>query len=139
MRAIDAPAALLRTANRVHTREEIQHFIEDLSAEALANAFAKLHNAGDTMFSAGMHALGYADVEIPFAIVPMESATDVAEEFLVFELINEMWRAESPIEFRSAVAGLSYQLDLFRCDRFDVPAEARFNSKGVWVFTQRLA
>jgi hypothetical protein len=68
----------------------------------------------------------------------MESATDVAEEFLVFELINEIWAAASPIEFRSSVTGLSYQLELLHYDRFDVPGEARFNSKGVWLFTQRL-
>lgn len=135
MRALKSPVSLLRTANRVHTREEIQQLVENLSAETLVNAFARLYDADNEMFSAGMQALGFADVEIPYDVVPAESAADIAEEFLIFELIGGDVDDEEEMEFSSAVSGLTYQLVLSNCDRFDTAGEARFNPYGVWVFT----
>jgi hypothetical protein len=139
MRALSIPAALLRTSNSVFTREEVQSFIDEVSSENLVTAYARLYNAGNEMFSAGMHALGYADAAIPFALIPVESAGAVLDEFLLFQVINQTWEWEVPIAFSSAVTGFTYQAELRNCDRFNVPGEARFNPNGVWTFTQRLS
>jgi tetratricopeptide (TPR) repeat protein len=138
MRALSLPVALLRTANQVHTFEEVQFLSDDLSTNNLVNAYAKFYNAGDEMFSAGMHVLGCADAQIPFAVIKAESAVDVLQEFQLFQVINRSWEFREPIEFESAVTGLSYKVELRHCDRFDVRGEARFNPKGIWTFTQAI-
>lgn len=138
MRALSAPAVLMRNSNAVHTHEEVQALSADTSSDNLPNAFAKLYNSGNELFSAGMHALGYADVEIPYSIMKFDVAVDVLCEFLVFELINETWEEKDPITFESAVTGGKYEFELRECGRFTEHGNARFNPYGLWTMTRAI-
>ncbi len=138
MRALSAPAVLMRNSNAVHTHEEVQALCADTSSDNLPNAFAKLYNSGSELFSAGMHALGYADVEIPYSIMKFDVAVDVLCEFLVFQLINETWEIKDPITFESAVTGARYEFELRECGRFTEHGNARFNPYGLWTMTRAI-
>ncbi len=154
MDALDAPVAVVRTANRVHTRENVGEFLDGIDhldstktieenyriAEHLVNAYCKLHNSPreGLMFSAGMHALGYADVQVPYAIIPEESAPDFIEEFQKFAVIHDVSEAASPIEFSSSITRATYRMELSHCHRFDVRGESRYNPKGVWIVMREL-
>src|SRR5262249_43984415 len=100
MYALEAPIVLVASAELVHTRERLAEFISNLSKEALVNAYTKIYQTDDDMFSAGMHALGYPDVQIPFTIVDVEQAAEVIKEFQLFEVINEIWNDKAPFQFR---------------------------------------
>ena len=99
-----------------------------------------LYNDSDSeeMFSAGMHALGYPDVQVAYDLIPMESAVGVICEFLQHLLINETWNIESPMQYHSAITDATYELEHYRCERFDTEGEDRFNRNGLWVFTKEL-
>lgn len=135
MRALSAPAVLMRNSNAVHTYDEVQALSADTSSDSMPNAFAKLYNSANELFSAGMHALGYADVEIPYSILKFDIAVDVLCEFLVFQLINETWEDKGPLTFESAVTGQTYKFELRECQRFTELGNARFNPNGLWTMT----
>jgi hypothetical protein len=138
MRALSAPAVLMRNSNAVHTHDEVQALSVDTSSDNLPNAFAKLYNSGNELFSAGMHSLGYADVEIPYSIMKFDTALDVLCEFLVFQLINETWEEKGPLQFESAETGGKYEFELRPCQRFTEEGNARFNPNGLWHMTKAL-
>lgn len=138
MRALSSPAVLMRNSNAVHTHDEVQALAADTSSDNLPNAFAKLYNSGNELFSAGMHALGYADVEIPYTIMKFDPAVDVLCEFLVYQLINETWEEKGTLTFESAETGGRYEFELRECQRFTEEGNARFNPNGLWHMTRAL-
>jgi tetratricopeptide (TPR) repeat protein len=133
---LNSPAILFRNSNRVHTQADLEELVDNMSAETLLSAYVKLLHDLDShqVFSTGMHALGYADAQVSDTLVDSEVAPDLIVEFLMFELINNVWQGDATIDFQSAVTGKEYLVELVECERFTEPGEARFNPNGVWTF-----
>lgn len=139
MRAVNAPVALFRNCNQVNACEEIYNCAAEETPYTVCAAFTRVYNdeANECFFSCGMHALGYPDAQIPYGVVPLETAQDVLEEFNVYQTLNLTWHTDS-LQFKSEITGQSYKLNLYECGRFEEPGEARFNQNGLWIFDEIL-
>ncbi len=132
VRTLEAPVALIRGSNAVVTYDQIRQIGENISVENLIAFYVKIMNSGDSLFSVGMHQLGYADVEIPFNLIPLEQAAELLDEFMIFQVVNNFFDSPDQIEYESTQA--VYSLERLPEERFNVEGEARFNSFGVWHF-----
>lgn len=141
MRAVNAPVALMRNSNQVNACEEIFNCAAEETAANVCAAYCRIYN-DDThasLFSVGMHALGYPDAEIPHELIPIETAQDVMYEFHEYQINNLTWNAGASISFGSNITNQIYTLNRYECGRFETPAEARFNQNGLWLFEAVIA
>lgn len=131
-----APLVVLRTANRVITTDELVALRSKLDADRLVEIYTRLYSIDQTLFSAGMHALGFADVMIDCSKTgfPAEFAVDFACDFLDHIVQNQIWNAGGATEITYAwpPAGESFVFDLGRCLVFEQEDEPRYNPFGVF-------
>lgn len=138
MRAVNSPIALIRNSNQVHACEEIFNCAAEETPANVCAAFCKIYNDEQNacLFTVGMHALGYADAQIPYELLPIEIAQDVLYEFHEFQCVALTWNVGETMQFSSKITNQTYLLNLYHCGRFETPAEARFNQFGLWIFDQ---
>lgn len=136
MRAVNAPIALMRNSNQVLACEEVFNCASEETAANIVSAYSKIYNDEDNacLFTVGMHALGYPDAQIPYELIPPETAQEVLHEFHEYQANNLTWNAPSPFAFPSQITNQIYQLNRYECGRFETPEEARFNPFGLWIF-----
>ncbi|PZM77580.1 MAG: hypothetical protein DKT66_25195 [Candidatus Melainabacteria bacterium] len=136
MRAVNAPIALFRNSNQVNACEEIFNCAAEETPANVCAAFCKIYNDEENacLFSVGMHALGYADAQIPYELLPVEVAHDVLYEFHEFQCLALTWNIGDSMQFSSKISNQTYLLNLYHCGRFETPGEARFNQFGLWIF-----
>ncbi len=132
VRSLEAPVAVLRCSNNVVDYDTIRQVCDDINPENLIAFYVKLMNSGESLFSVGMHQFGFADVEIPFSVVPFEEAVGLITEFMHFQLVNNFSEAPEDVEYESSTE--VYSLKRLAEVRFDVAGEARHNKIGVWHF-----
>lgn len=140
MRAVNAPVALMRNSNQVNACEEIFNCASEETPANICAAFCKVYNdeINACLFTVGMHALGYADAQIAYEVMPIEIAHDVLYEFHEFQCVALTWNVGDSMQFSSKITGQTYQLNLYQCGRFETPDEARFNQFGLWIFEKVL-
>jgi len=136
MRAVNAPVALMRNSNQVNACEEIFNCAAEETPATVCAAYCRVYNDDEhaSIFSVGMHALGYPDAEIPHHLMPPEAAQEVMFEFHEYQVNNLTWNAGPSISFGSNITNQIYMLNRYECGRFETPGEARFNQNGLWLF-----
>ena len=136
MRAVNAPVALMRNSNQVNACEEIFNCAAEETHANVVAAFCKIYNDEQyaCLFTVGMHALGYADAQIPHALMPAEIAQDVLYEFHEFQCVALTWNVGDSMQFTSKITNQTFLVNLYDCGRFETPDEARFNQFGLWIF-----
>jgi len=141
MRAVNSPVALMRNSNLVNACEEIFNCAAEETPANVCAGFCKVYNdeTNACLFTVGMHALGYADAQIPHALMPIEIAQEVLYEFHEFQCIALTWNVGDTMQFSSKITNQTYQLNLYQCGRFEAPSEARFNQFGLWIFENIIA
>ena len=130
VRSLEAPVAFLRGSNNVVDYKTIRSVCDDINLVTLIDFYVKKMNAGDCLFSVGMHQFGFEDVEVPFSVVPLEEAIDLLNDFLLFQLENNFSDAPDVIEYQSG--STIYSLKRKEEVRFNIEGEARHNLKGIW-------
>ena len=136
MQSLDAPVAFMSNSYRVHTREEIQEFGENLSPQTMIHAYTRLHHSESELYVMGMHCLGYADAQIPVGLLSHADSLDLLLEWLVAQVKSEVVMPGQ--SYFTDTKGLRFALELRPCHRFDDDSDARSNPNGLWVFTRKL-
>lgn len=138
MRAINSPVALMRNSNQVNACEEIFNCASEETPANVLAAYCRIYNDDQyaCLFTVGMHALGYADAQIPYELIAPEVAQDVLYEFHEFQSVALTWNVGDTLEFNSKLTNQTYRLGLYECGRFEGVEEARFNANGLWIFEE---
>lgn len=131
-----APLVVLRTANRVISTEDLSILRTKIDASRLVEIYTRLYSLDQVLLSAGMHALGFADVMIDCGKTgfPSEHAVDLACDLLDHIVQNQIWNAGGATElaYLWPPAGETFVFDLGRCLVFEQEDEPRYNPFGVF-------
>ena len=133
--ALDAPLALLPGSNSIITFDKVEAVLQNTRIETVIDFYVKLINTGTSLFSVGMHQLGFEDSAIPLTVMSSERALELLGEFMMFQVANNLVDVVDKIEYESITSGAVYTLERKPEERFTAEGDERYNKFGVWHFS----
>lgn len=135
LRTLNSDCFMLRTSNHVWRLQDVIHSLnKTVNQYSFLEFYVRLYKGDKTLFSSGMHGLGYPDVEIPLTVLSYNEALMVMDEFLRYQIVNQHWNKQDPFLFQCSATKSGYPVELHKDVRFNQAGEARFNQFGIWKF-----
>lgn len=128
---LGSSAVYVATAGMTHTTESFGNMNAVHDPHALLSAFVQRVMGKGTFYTCGMHALGYADVQLDGNLPPQDAAKLVFE-FLQFSLFKNLRNEVARFPYKSAELLKDFDCQLGESMFFD-PRDPFYNQNGIWT------